>query len=73
MLCQRICPENRSYLDWIEEGATFSAEETALLLAGIPLEQLPDEVVKKLEASDLAALINILPRNLKVLLEGIGG
>jgi epoxyqueuosine reductase len=72
MLCQRICPENRSYLDWIEEGATFSAEETALLLDGMPFEQLPDEVVKKLEASDLAALINILPRNLQVLLEGIG-
>jgi epoxyqueuosine reductase len=72
MLCQRICPENQEYLDWIEEGVAFSSEETALLLEGRPLEQLPDEVVKKLEASDLAALIDILPRNLKVLLEGPG-
>jgi epoxyqueuosine reductase len=72
MLCQRICPENQNYLDWIEEGATFSSEETALLLAGMPLEQLPDEVVKKLEASDLVALLDILPRNLKVLFEGAG-
>jgi epoxyqueuosine reductase len=67
LLCQRFCPENRDYLDRIEEGTTFPAEETALLLAGVPLDQLPGETVKKLEESDLVKYFHVLSRNLKVL------
>jgi epoxyqueuosine reductase len=69
LLCQRFCPENRGYLDWIEEGPVFSAEETALLLEGMPLDQLPGEMVKKLEESDLVKYFHVLSRNLKVLLD----
>jgi epoxyqueuosine reductase len=68
--CQRVCPENRDFLDWVEEGAGFSSEETALLVAGAPLDQLPVETVRKLEESDLVDLVDVLPRSLKVLLEG---
>jgi formate hydrogenlyase subunit 6/NADH:ubiquinone oxidoreductase subunit I len=32
MICQRACPEKKEFLGWIEEGAEFSKEETALLL-----------------------------------------
>jgi epoxyqueuosine reductase len=71
MLCQNICPENQSYLDWIEEGVAFSSEETELLLAGRPLGQLPEKLVQKLAASDLVDLMGVLPRNLKILLEGV--
>lgn len=39
--CQRICPQNRDLLQWVEEGAEFSPEETALLLHGLTLDQLP--------------------------------
>ena len=36
--CQSICPENKDYLAWVGEGAKFSAEETALLVEGVPLD-----------------------------------
>ena len=67
--CQRVCPENKAFLDWIEEGPEFSAGETALLMEGVPLAQLPAETIRKLEQSDLVGLLDSLPRNLKVLLE----
>jgi epoxyqueuosine reductase len=67
--CQRVCPENKEFLAWIEEGAEFSAEETTFLLEGVPLHQLPAATVAKLEQSDLADLADTLPRNLKVFFE----
>jgi epoxyqueuosine reductase len=65
--CQNICPENRDFLAWVGEGAEFSSEETSLLVEGIPLDQLPAAMVEKLEQSDLIDLLDVLPRNLKVL------
>jgi epoxyqueuosine reductase len=53
----------------VEEGAEFSPEETGLLLEGVPLEQLPAAVVSKLEQWDLIDLLDILPRNMKVLIQ----
>lgn len=70
MHCQGICPENKDKLSWYEEGVEFSVEETASLLGGIPLAELPGALVQKLERWDLLDLLDILPRNLKVLLEG---
>ncbi len=32
--CQRVCPENKNLLEWIEDKGEFSQEETALLLEG---------------------------------------
>jgi len=69
MHCQSVCPENRSLLDWHEEGAEFSEEETGLLLEGLPLTQLPAALVEKLEHWDLLESLDILPRNLSVLLD----
>jgi epoxyqueuosine reductase len=68
MICQRVCPENSAVLQWIEEGAEFSAEETALLLEGATPDQLPAAVVEKLQRWDLMDLLDLLPRNLGVLL-----
>lgn len=66
MHCQRVCPQNRDVLDWVEESAEFSQEETTLLLAGTPLDQLDAETVKKLERLDLVESLDTLPRNLGV-------
>jgi epoxyqueuosine reductase len=68
MICQRVCPENREVLGWVEEGAEFSQEETALLLEGVPSDQLPDPLTKKLAQWDLVDLLDIMPRNLGVFL-----
>jgi len=67
--CQRVCPQNREFLHWVEEGVEFSQEETALLLQGVALDQLPPATAKKLEQSDLIELLDVLPRNLGVLLK----
>jgi epoxyqueuosine reductase len=67
--CQRVCPENREFLHWVEEGVEFSQEETALLLQGVTLDQLPPATAKKLEQSDMVELLDVLPRNLGVLLK----
>ena len=61
MHCQRICPENRDFLEWIEDGAEFSSEETALLVAGALLDQIPTETVRKLEEYALVDLIDDYP------------
>jgi len=56
----------------VEDGAKFSSEETTLLVEGVPLAQLPAAMIRKLEQSDLAGLLDVLPRNLRVLLERAG-
>ena len=66
--CQSVCPENKDVLGWIEDGAEFSAQETALLVDGVPLDQLPAATVAKPQRWDLVDLLDVLPRNLKVLL-----
>jgi len=67
--CQRVCPENKAHLEWIEPGPEFSPQETALLLEGAPVDRLPPETVRKLERLDLVESLDVLPRNLAVLLE----
>jgi len=64
--CQRVCPQNKDFLEWVEEGAEFSPEETALLLEGVPSDQLPAATVRKLEQLDLIEYLDALPRNLDV-------
>lgn len=67
--CQRVCPMNKDLLDWIEQTTEFSEEETDLLLRGRSAEELPPHTLEKLREADLAEDLDILPRNLSVLLE----
>jgi len=69
MYCQRVCPQNKEFLGWVEEGAEFSAEETALLLQGAAFERLPTETVKRLQRFDLIDLLDVIPRNLGAFLD----
>jgi len=66
--CQRVCPQNRDFLQWIEEKVEFSEEETALLLKGVHRDQLPAATIEKLKHLDLIEDLDILPRNLGVFL-----
>jgi hypothetical protein len=54
-------------LQWIEEKEEFSQKETALLLEGVPRDQLPVATTRKLENLDLLEDIDRPPRNLGVL------
>ena len=69
MQCQTICPENKRTAQWVEAGPTFSEEETSLLLQGVSSSQAPSELAQKLDSLGLLEYLNILPRNLKVLLK----
>jgi epoxyqueuosine reductase len=66
MHCQRACPVDKRFLDWVEDEEEFSEEETAMLLQGTSREKLPEETVRKLTHLDLLNDIGILPRNLSV-------
>lgn len=68
MICQDVCPENRDVVKEIVEGATFSEEETKALLRVAKIEDLPSELRKKVEDSDLSLLYPVLPRNLGLIL-----
>jgi epoxyqueuosine reductase len=68
MICQRVCPQNKEFLQWVEEGTEFSAEETALLLEGAPPDQFPIALMGKLTWWDLVDLLDVIPRNLGVFL-----
>lgn len=64
--CQRACPEDRRFLQWIDEKEDFSQEETSLLLKGVPRDRLPAGTIRKLEHLDLTDSLDSLPRNLGV-------
>ena len=64
MLCQKVCPQNKKFVNWVEDGPQFSEEETALVLKGVPLDQLPAETVAKWKNLGLDEDYVIFPRNL---------
>jgi len=68
MICQDFCPEDKTFVDWIEGDEEFSQEETFLLLRGVSIDQLPDPIKKKLERLELLDSLDTLPRNLGVFL-----
>jgi len=69
MACQLACPVNKRFFDWFEEGVSFTEEETALLLRGVPGEQLPQTTAAKLEKLGLLEDVELVSRNLAVLLK----
>jgi len=66
--CQRVCPEDRRFLNWVVEKEEFSPDETELLLKGQSLDHLPSATLEKLKNLDLAdpESLDNLPRNLRV-------
>lgn len=64
--CQKVCPQNRDFLKWIEGRKEFSEEETGLLLEGVSRDRLPTATVRKMEQLDLIEYLNSFPRNLGV-------
>ena len=69
MICQKVCPANKEVTKWIEAGATFNQEETALILDGISENQLPHEALEKLKKLNIMEYYGVLGRNLKTLIE----
>lgn len=69
MRCQLVCPVNKGFAKWVEDGEDFTEAETDLVLGGVPLDRLPPETVHKLNRSYMAEYLDVLPRNLRALLK----
>lgn len=69
MICQKVCPANKDVAKWIEVGATFDREETALILGAVSDDRLPRETFKKLKKLDILEYYDVLGRNLRTLIE----
>jgi epoxyqueuosine reductase len=68
MKCQLVCPVNKPFAGWVEDGETFNEAETDLILNGVPLDRLPPETADKLNRSYMEYL-DVLPRNLRALIK----
>jgi epoxyqueuosine reductase len=69
MKCQLVCPVNKRFIKWVEEGEDFSEAETQLILNGVLPDCIPSETAHKLNRCYMLESLDILPRNLHVLLE----
>jgi epoxyqueuosine reductase len=68
MFCQNVCPANKPSVRRIVPVATFSDEETELILRNAPKEDLSQETSEKLEATSLLDGYELVSRNLNALL-----
>jgi epoxyqueuosine reductase len=69
MFCQTVCPMNTNFQDWIEDGATFSEEETAFFLNDVAPEKMSEKAIAKLQQLGMLEYADVLGRNLKAILE----
>jgi epoxyqueuosine reductase len=68
MICQNVCPVNQPFVDRIVGEATFSEEETELILRNAPKDDLQPETQEKLERINMLKDFKLLSRNLNALL-----
>lgn len=68
MMCQDVCPANKTHRKWSVSREDFSPEETRMILKGTPKDKLPPGVTEKLQRLHMLDWYNSLPRNLGVLI-----
>jgi hypothetical protein len=69
MFCQAVCLKNKKFSQVVKETAQFNEEETKMLLNSSLCEQIPSPMMKKLKLLSLTDYVDVLPRNLYVLLK----
>jgi epoxyqueuosine reductase len=69
MKCQLVCPVNKRFAKWVEDGEDFDKVETELILNRAPLDRMPPETVRKLNRCYMMEYLDVLPRNLRALLK----
>ena len=68
MRCQTACPENRAMLEWFEDRAEFSEQETDLLIQRVPLDRLPAETISRIKSLEINEDYQNLCRNLSMII-----
>jgi epoxyqueuosine reductase len=66
--CQTACPENKPLLEWFEDRAEFSEQETTLFIQRVPLDRLPAETVTKIKSLEINEDYQLLCRNLLMII-----
>jgi epoxyqueuosine reductase len=69
MKCQLICPVNKQFVEWVEEGENFTEAETELILNRVPIDRMPPATVRKLNRCYMMEYLDVLPRNLLALMK----
>jgi epoxyqueuosine reductase len=69
MKCQLVCPVNKRFVKWVEDGEDFDKVETELILNRAALDRMPPETVRKLNRCYMMEYLNVLPRNFRALLK----
>lgn len=69
LICQKICPADKKYLKWVENGPEFTSEETNLLLTSVEMDNLPLNTQEKIKAIGLDEYYEYISRNLGVFLQ----
>jgi epoxyqueuosine reductase len=72
MVCQKVCPVDKSFRKWIVDGPTFSVEETNFLMQNPSQDKLPHETAQKLDQLDMLGYIGVIGRNLQALVSKQG-
>jgi epoxyqueuosine reductase len=67
LYCQKACPVNKDVIKSVTAGPVFSEEETAFILQGAPLKEVPHAAIQKLEQLDVIEYLPVLGRNLSAL------
>ncbi|MGI6669134.1 MAG: 4Fe-4S double cluster binding domain-containing protein [Acetivibrionales bacterium] len=67
--CQVCCPKNKEFLNNVKEFDEFSYEETMLLLEGRKFDEVTPSLAQKIKRLNLVGYFDLLPRNLKALLD----
>jgi hypothetical protein len=60
---------NKRFFGWFEEEESFTEYETEAILRGTSPNQFPEATVEKLKRTFLFDQLDVLPRNLGVLIE----
>jgi epoxyqueuosine reductase len=68
LFCQKFCPKNEKLFENITDTVEFSENETVLLSAGEKKENLPRELIDKIDNYNLNWFYSSIPRNLKAML-----
>ena len=72
MVCQKVCPVDKNFHQWVVEGPTFSAEETECIVQNVGQDKLSSETIKKLDQLDMMEYLDVLGRNLQALVSKQG-
>ena len=67
MVCQKVCPVDKSFRKWVVDGPSFSAQETDLITQKVNRDKFPRETIQKLDQLDMIEYLGVLGRNLQAL------